>query len=66
MIRAAFGTEFVVAVIGSDIKDELAEETPLERLGTPEDVAQAVWFLASPAGDFVTGQVLAPNGGFLI
>lgn len=49
-----------------DIKDELAEETPLERLGTPEDVAQAVWFLASSAGDFFTGQVLAPNGGFLI
>lgn len=49
-----------------DIKDELAEETPLERLGTPEDVAQAVWFLASSAGDFFTGQVLAPNGGFII
>lgn len=49
-----------------DIKDELAEETPLERLGTPEDVAQAVWFLASPAGDFFTGQVLAPNGGLII
>lgn len=49
-----------------DIKDELAEETPLERLGTPEDVAQTVWFLASPAGDFFTGQVLAPNGGLII
>ena len=49
-----------------DIKDELAEETPLERLGTPADVAQAVWFLASPAGDFFTGQVLAPNGGLII
>lgn len=52
--------------LSQDIKDELAEETPLERLGTPEDVAQAVWFLASSAGDFFTGQVLAPNGGFLI
>lgn len=49
-----------------DIKDELAEETPLERLGAPEDVAQAVWFLASSAGDFFTGQVLAPNGGLII
>ena len=44
----------------------LAEDTPLERLGTPEDVAQAIWFLASPAGDFFTGQVLAPNGGWVI
>lgn len=52
--------------LSQDIKDELAEETPLERLGTPEDVAQAIWFLASSAGDFFTGQVLAPNGGFLI
>ena len=52
--------------LSQDIKDELAEETPLERLGTPEDVAQAVWFLASPAGDFFTGQVLAPNGGLII
>lgn len=52
--------------LSQDIKDELAEETPLERLGTPEDVAQTVWFLASPAGDFFTGQVLAPNGGLII
>ena len=44
----------------------LAEETPLERLGTPRDAAEAVWFLVSPAGDFFTGQVLAPNGGFVI
>lgn len=47
-------------------KAELAEETPLQRLGTPEDVAQTIWFLASPAGDFFTGQVLAPNGGWVI
>lgn len=47
-------------------KAELAEEPPLQRLGTPEDVAQTIWFLASPAGDFFTGQVLAPNGGWVI
>lgn len=47
-------------------KAALAEETPLERIGTPRDVAEAVWFLVSPAGDFLTGQVLAPNGGFVI
>ncbi len=44
----------------------LAEETPLGRLGTPEDIARAVWFLASPDADFMTGQVLSPNGGFVI
>ena len=52
--------------LSQETKAALAEETPLERLGTPEDVAQAIWFLASPAGDFFTGQVLSPNGGYLI
>ena len=44
----------------------LREETPLGRIGAPEDVAAAILFLASPAGDFITGQVLSPNGGFVI
>lgn len=44
----------------------LAEETPLLRLGTPEDVANAIFFLASPQSDFITGQVLCPNGGYVI
>lgn len=43
----------------------LAEETPLGRLGTAMDVAQSIAFLASSDADFVTGQVLAPNGGFI-
>ena len=44
----------------------LREETPLGRIGAPEDVAAAILFLASPAGDFITGQVISPNGGFVI
>ncbi|MBE6806460.1 MAG: SDR family oxidoreductase [Ruminococcaceae bacterium] len=44
----------------------LAEETPLCRLGTPEDVANAVSFLVSEQAGFITGQVLAPNGGTVI
>lgn len=44
----------------------LKEETPLERLGTPGDVAESLLFLASSAGDFLTGQVLSPNGGLVI
>ena len=43
----------------------LAAETPLCRLGTPEDVAAAVSFLASEDASFVTGQVLGTNGGFI-
>lgn len=44
----------------------LAEETPLCRLGTPEEVARALLFLASPEADFITGQVLGVDGGFLL
>lgn len=41
----------------------LCQETPLERVGTPEDVARTILFLAGPGGAFLTGQVLQPNGG---
>ncbi|MCQ2532806.1 MAG: SDR family oxidoreductase [Saccharofermentans sp.] len=47
-------------------KDNLAEETPLQRIGTPEDVANAVFYLSSNEGSFITGQILGVNGGFLI
>ena len=44
----------------------LEEQTPLGRLGTPRDIARAIVFLASEEADFITGQVLSPNGGFVI
>jgi 3-oxoacyl-[acyl-carrier protein] reductase len=44
----------------------LAEETPLERLGQPEEVAKTIAFLASDEASFLTGQVLSPNGGLVI
>lgn len=44
----------------------LSEETPLCRLGTAEDVAKTLLFLAEDSGSFYTGQVLSPNGGFVI
>ncbi len=45
---------------------ELKEETPLEKIGTPQDVAEAVLFLASDKASFITGQVISVNGGFVI
>lgn len=46
-----------------DTMNELKNETPLNRIGTPEDVAGAVAFLVSKDADFITGQDLAVNGG---
>ena len=54
----------MLACYDREVLDELAEETPLGRNGTPEDVARAiVQLLDAP---FVTGQVLGVNGGFVI
>lgn len=44
----------------------LAEETPLGRVGRPEDVANAIYFLAGPESAFITGEVLRVNGGMYI
>ena len=57
--------------IATDMTKDLAEERkqkimaaiPLERMGTPEDIAAAVKFLASEEAGYITGQVLAVNGG---
>lgn len=45
---------------------QLREETPLCRIGSPEDIAEAVAFLASPRAGFITGQVLGVSGGMVI
>lgn len=44
----------------------LRENTPLMRLGTPDDIAGCALFLASSYSDFMTGQIISPNGGFVI
>ena len=51
--------------LSADDLRELAESTPLMRLGTPEEVARAIYFLASDEASFITGQVLCPNGGYV-
>ncbi len=49
-----------------DTMNTLKDETPLGRIGTPEDVAGAVAFLVSADADFITGQDIAVNGGMNI
>lgn len=46
-----------------DVRASYLEAIPLKRLGTPQDIAEAVAFLISPAAAYITGQVLAVNGG---
>lgn len=47
------------------VLDDIRAKTPLRRLGKPEDIANAYLFLASDESSFVTGQVIAVNGGLL-
>ncbi|MGM9629089.1 elongation factor P 5-aminopentanone reductase [Butyricicoccus sp.] len=51
---------------GEAVMQELAEETPLGRNGTPDEIADVIYWLASQQSKFVTGQVLGVNGGFYI
>lgn len=55
----------MVKVLGDETRSMLIEETPLGRLGTPEDIAHAVAFFASDKASFLTGQVLTADGGFI-
>lgn len=46
--------------------DALRSDTPLMRLGTPVDIAEAIYFLCSDKASFITGQVLGANGGLVV
>ncbi|HZK39689.1 MAG TPA: 3-oxoacyl-ACP reductase FabG [Clostridia bacterium] len=52
------------AAFSSETLENLISETPLGRLGSPEDVAEIIVFLASEKADFITGQVIGVDGGF--
>lgn len=55
----------MVQVLGEETLAALAEDTPVGRLGRPEDIAAVVSFLASDAASFITGQVITSDGGFM-
>lgn len=52
--------------LSPEIISELKEETPLNRIGAPLDVAETVLFLASEKASFITGQTISVDGGFIL
>jgi NAD(P)-dependent dehydrogenase (short-subunit alcohol dehydrogenase family) len=57
-------TEMAKQVHSPAIRKDYHDVIPLERYGTPEEIAEAVGFLCSPAASYVNGQLLAVDGGF--
>ena len=56
----------MAAKLGEELIEQITAETPLGRLGSPQDVADAVLFLASEAASFITGHVLVVDGGLTV
>lgn len=53
-------------VLKDEVKDEITKSIPVRRIGTPEDVANVVEFLASEKSSYITGQVIQVDGGMLM
>jgi 3-oxoacyl-[acyl-carrier protein] reductase len=59
-------TDMTAAAVKGEAREALLKQIPLGRIGMPEDVAEVVRFLVSPAASYVTGQVVRVNGGLLM
>jgi len=53
-------------VLSDSVKEDLLKQIPLGKVGSTQDIAKAVTFLASPAADYITGQILSVDGGMAI
>jgi NAD(P)-dependent dehydrogenase (short-subunit alcohol dehydrogenase family) len=56
----------MTAALGEEIIEQIKKEVPLGRMGEPQDVADAVLFLASDAASFITGHILTVDGGLTV
>ena len=65
-IAPGFIETAMTAVLSEEFKQNAVKQIPLARVGTPEDVAGAVAFLASDDASYITGHVLSVNGGMLM
>jgi 3-oxoacyl-[acyl-carrier protein] reductase len=65
-IAPGYITTDMTSGLPEQVKTDLAEKIPLSRLGTPEDIAAAVLFLASDAANYITGQTLNVDGGMVM
>ena len=59
-------TDMVLPLLNEDEKRELESQVPLRRLGYPEDIGEAVAFLASDSAQYITGETIHVNGGILL
>ena len=65
-IAPGFVATDMTAVLPEEVKQKMMEQVPLKRMGTPDDVAKAVLFLASDESTYITGQVLPVDGGMFM
>jgi 3-oxoacyl-[acyl-carrier protein] reductase len=65
-IAPGFIETAMTAVLSDELKQSAVKQIPLRRVGTPDDVASAVAFLASDDASYITGHVLSVNGGMLM
>lgn len=56
-------TDSLASIMNDDLERAMLARTPMNRLAHPEDIAACALFLASPAADYVTGEIYGVNGG---
>ena len=59
-------SRFVAGFIGSPMQTQIVAQTPLGRVGVPDDIADVAVFLASDLASYVTGQTIAVDGGITV
>lgn len=59
-------TPMVKDLVSDELKNDFKKSTPMGRLGSPDDIANTVYFLISDSSDFITGETISVNGGLFM